>query len=150
MASLRKIRSSTSPSLRRENVISVRTDRLFQCSRLTICLECFYQVYDTCRLANSICWLALSDVTGDTSKRARGCGQPAWGVVSGLLKATSAGHHSEQSRSAADASGWGWIIRVLSKFTLWLQTVLARTRMCEHIFWGCLRAQASWARLISH
>ena len=57
------------------------------------------------RLTYSICWLASSDVTGDTSKRARGCGQPSWGVVSGLLKATSAGHHIDQSRSDADAPG---------------------------------------------
>ena len=57
------------------------------------------------RLANSICWLASPDVTMDISKNTRGCGQPTWGVVSGLLKATSAGHHSDQSRSAADAPG---------------------------------------------
>ena len=43
------------------------------------------------RLANSICWLASPDVTMDISKNTRGCGQPTWGVVSGLLKATSPG-----------------------------------------------------------
>ena len=41
------------------------------------CLECFYKDYDMFRLAGSICWLTSSDVTGDTSKRARGSGQPA-------------------------------------------------------------------------
>ena len=92
---------------------------LLQCLRLTRCLDCFYQDYDMLRLAGSICWLASSDVTGDTSKRVRGCGQHAWGVVSGFMKATSAGHPSNQSRSAADAPGRGWTIHVLGKFTSW-------------------------------
>ena len=91
----------------------VRIDRLLQCLRLIRCLECFYQDYDMLRLAGSICWLASSGVTGDTLKRARGCSQPVRGVVSGLLKATSAGHHSDQSRSTADGPEQG-----LDKFTL--------------------------------
>ena len=45
----------------------------------------------------SICWLTSPDVAG-TLVRARGYGQPTWGVVSGLLKATIAGRHSDQSR----------------------------------------------------
>ena len=71
------------------------------------------------RLAGSMCWLASSDVTGDTSKRARVCGQPVRGVVSGFMIATSARHPSDQSRAAADAPGRGWTIHVLGKFTSW-------------------------------
>ena len=64
-------------------------------------------------------WLASSDVTRDTSKRARVCGQPVRGVVSGFMIATSARHPSDQSRAAADASGRGWTMHVLGKFTSW-------------------------------
>ena len=45
--------------------------------------------------------------------------QPACGGFSGLLKATSAGHQSDQSRSAADAFGRDWTIHVLRSFTSW-------------------------------
>ena len=54
-----------------------RTERLFQTFSIDRCLECFYKDYDMFRLAGSICWLTSSDVTGDTSKKARGRGQPA-------------------------------------------------------------------------
>ena len=45
------------------------------------------------RFADSICWLASSNVTGDTLKRARDCKQPARAVFSGSMKATSAGYN---------------------------------------------------------
>ena len=97
-------RRSTEPTFDGRELF-VRTYRLLQCLRLIRCLECFCQDYDLLRLAGSICWLASSDVTGDTLKRACGCGQPTRGVISGLLKTTSAGHHSDQSRSAAIVTG---------------------------------------------
>ena len=49
------------------------------------------------QLAGSICSLASLDITRDTSKRARGCGQPARGVVSGFMKAINVGCDSDQS-----------------------------------------------------
>ena len=78
-------RRSTEPTFDGRELF-VRTYRLLQCLRLIRCLECFCQDYDLLRLAGSICWLASSDVTGDTLKRACGCGQPTRGVISGLLK----------------------------------------------------------------
>ena len=45
-----------------------------------------------------------------------------------LLKATSAGHHSDQSRSAADAPGRGWTIHVLGKFASWDRDALSAAR----------------------
>ena len=104
---------------------SVGTDRLLQCIRLLRCLECFYQDYDILRLANSICWIASPGVTGDTSKKGTWLRSTRLGVVSGLLKATSAGHHSDQSRSAADAPGRGWTIHVFGKFTSWDRDALS-------------------------
>ena len=56
---------------------------------------------------------------GDTSKRARVCGQPVRGVVSGFMIETSARHPSDQSRAAADAPGRGWTIHVLGMSTSW-------------------------------
>ena len=90
---------------RRDRKRHVGTDRLLQCIRLLRCLECFYQDYDILRLVNSICWIASPGVTGDTSKKGTWLRATCLGVVSGLLKATSAGYHSDQSRSAADAPG---------------------------------------------
>ena len=118
-ANTRHLHVHEAKSKRQSGTHERKTDRLFQWLRMTRCLECFYLDYDMFRHAGSISGLASSDVTENTLKRARGCGQPACGGVSGLLKATSAGRHSDQSRSATDAPRRGWTIYVLGKFTSW-------------------------------
>ena len=80
---------------------------------------------------------------GGHLKRAQGCGQPAWSIVSGFMIATSAGHYSNQSRSVADTSGRGWTIHILGNFTLWNRATRS-PRMSELLlFYRLARCAAS-------
>ena len=90
----------------------IKTDRLFQSAWIGKMSGVPFQGYDMLRLTGLIFWLMSSDVAGPLQKRARRCGQPAWGVCNQWLYESWASF-----RSAADASGRGYTIHVLGKCT---------------------------------
>ena len=96
----------------------VRIDRLLQCLRLIRCLECFYQDYD---------------IHGGHFEKGTWMQSTCPGCNQWLLKATSAGHPSDQSRSAAD------VLNRAGQFTV-LTSSLCRTG--TRAWWSglCLKA----------